>query len=154
MLDKTIHDRCRELVRAVDTPIDDKILENLKAELDAMKEKVADTAEELGVFRSMVAEDVELLKHDVDSLAVKNISFAQRADIAEELAKWHPVTVQHPAPPGEWRTEGGWRLAGSRFTSISTSGWPSPKCDFCAKVVKRRETRHTASSSSGASSSS
>ena len=119
-----------------------------------MKEKVADTAEELGMFRSMVAEDVELLKQDVDRLTVKNIAFVQRADIAEDIAKWHPVTVQHPAPPGDWRTECGWRFAGSRFTSTSTSVWPAPACDFCAKVIKRRKTKRSASSSSGATSSS
>ena len=154
VLDKTMHDRCRELVRAVDTPIDDKILANLKAELDTVKDKVADAAEELGMFRSMVAEDVELLKQDVDSLTAKNITYVQRADISEDIAKWHPVTVQHPAPPGEWRTECGWRFAGSRFTSTSTSTWPEPACEFCAKVLKRRKAKRSASSSTGATSSS
>ena len=38
VLDRTFQDRCRELVRAVDSPINEETLEKLKGEVDNMKE--------------------------------------------------------------------------------------------------------------------
>ena len=38
VMDKTFQDRCRELVRAVDSPMNEDTIQKLKGELDVMKD--------------------------------------------------------------------------------------------------------------------
>ena len=153
VLDRSFQDKCRELVRAVDTPISEETVEKLKGEVDTMKESLYTAVEDFGLMRAMVSDDIEAIKNDMSVLLERNMAFVRRTDVPS--SKWHPVVVQHPSPPSEWRTECGWRFAGSRFTSISTGAWPTPRCDFCVKVIRRREAKHESShslSSEGSSS--
>ena len=129
----------------MDAPISEETVEKLKGEVDTMKESLFTAVEDFGLMRAMVSDDIEAIKTDTSALLQKNMAFIKRTDVP--AAKWHPVVVQHPSPPAEWRTECGWRFAGSRFTSVSTGAWPTPRCDFCVKVIRRREAKQESSQS-------
>ena len=65
------------------------------------------------MLRAMVADDIDNIKEEMNALLGRSMAFIRRTDISP--SKWRPVVVQHPSPPSEWRTECGWRFAGSRF---------------------------------------
>ena len=139
LMDKTIHDRCREMVHNLPAISDENEIREVQRRCDSMKTDIEDQAAESGMLRSMISDDIDLLKNDLQQLMVRDITFVRRTD--KKQGKWHPVIVQHPSPPREWRTECGWRFAGGRFASMHEATWPEPQCDFCLKVIRRRSSK-------------
>ena len=151
-LGRSLHEACREKVMEISSADDDEAIQAIKRECDKLKTTMEEQAAELGMLRTMVSDDVEKLKSDLQLLSSRDIAFIKRTDIDD--AKWHPVVVQHPEPPKRWRTECGWRFAGASYTSTGTSSWPDPQCNFCRRVIRRRVAKERAEEDSSTASSS
>ena len=124
---------------------------NTPAALDKLRVDLECLAEELGMLRSMVADDVKYLG---DSLASGGETRSKLFVRYRGYAKWHYAAVCFPAAPAAWKTGCGKHFAATPFDRRTGEEQPQPACDRCAQFLSRRSAPVATSGSESSSASS
>ena len=94
--------------------------------IERLNDDVADLSLELGLLRTLVADDVDAIKIKLGKLTMEG-----DWGIESGKGRVHRVCIGPPAAPVRWKTPCGWAFASSYYEVVRADGHPSRRGDCC-----------------------